>query len=177
MDALLYLIILFLSMIPALESRFALPLAIGMGLSPEEALLIVLFGNSLAVPMAISVVSILDQMLLSTKGGMLKPISDLYRKISFRAARKVGGNLERLGYLGLLAFVAIPLPGSGVWTGALAAQVLRLKRRKTALALFGGQILAALLIFAAIKGLYSLCNHITVQLRNIIFLNPCAYLV
>ncbi len=153
MDALPYLVAFFLSMVPALESRIALPLAIGMGISPEEALFIVLFGNSLAIPMAIAVVSALDRMLLGIEGGALKPISELYRKISFRAARKVSGNLERLGYLGLLAFVAIPLPGSGVWTGALAAQVLRLERRKMALALLGGQALAALLIFAAVKGL------------------------
>lgn len=153
LDILPYSIIFCLSMVPALESRFAIPFAVGMGLSPEEALPVVLFGNSLAIPIAITVVSLLDRILLGVKEGTLKPVSNLYRRVSFRAAKKVGGNVEKLGYLGLLAFVAVPLPGSGVWTGALAAQILRLERRKIALALLGGQILAALLIFAAVKGL------------------------
>lgn len=56
------------------------------------------------------------------------------------------------GYVGLTLFVAIPIPGSGVWTGALAAQVLRLNRRKTYISLFIGQLIAASLIYLALKG-------------------------
>ncbi len=152
-DILLYLLVFCLSFVPALESRFAIPFAAGLGLNLESSLIVVLLGNSLAIPIALLLVSLLDKFLLATKNKTLKPISELYKKTSFRAAEKVRGRVEKLGYIGLSIFVAIPIPGSGIWTGALAAQILRLSHKKTSAALLVGQVIAALLVFSMVKGI------------------------
>jgi uncharacterized membrane protein len=136
-----------------MESRISLPMALSLGLNLETSLLLTLTGNALAIPLSTYLISKLDGWLLNIKQGLLSRVSGLYRSVSFKAAGKVKGEMEAWGYIGLTLFVAVPVPGSGVWTGALAAQVLRLNRRKTYVSLFIGQLIAAFLIYFALKGL------------------------
>jgi len=63
-----------------------------------------------------------------------------------KARAKVHGKVERYGYLGLLIFVAIPLPVTGAWTGTLGAWVLGMSKKKACLAIVGGVLVAGLVV-------------------------------
>lgn len=66
---------------------------------------------------------------------------------------KKKGTIEKYGYLGLFLFVAIPLPGTGAWTGALIAAVLEMNRKKSFLVIAIGVFVAGLIMMALSYGL------------------------
>jgi uncharacterized membrane protein len=70
-----------------------------------------------------------------------------------KARVKVHASVEKYGYWGLLVFVAIPLPVTGAWTGALGAWVLGMEKRKSMLAIAGGVIVAGLIVTALVAAL------------------------
>ena len=74
------------------------------------------------------------------------PYNRLFEKIVARARQKVHAKVEKYGYLGVALFVAIPLPITGAYTGALGAWVLGLDPKKTFLAVFLGVVIAAAVV-------------------------------
>jgi uncharacterized membrane protein len=70
----------------------------------------------------------------------------LFDRIVERSRRKVHAKVEKYGYAGLILFVAIPLPITGAYTGTLGAWILGMDRRKTVLAVFGGVIIAGIIV-------------------------------
>ena len=66
---------------------------------------------------------------------------------------KKRASIERYDFWGLVLFVGIPLPGTGAWTGALAAGILRMKRKKAFLAILCGVMLASLIMSLLSYGL------------------------
>jgi len=56
------------------------------------------------------------------------------------------GQIEKFGYLGIVLFVGIPLPGTGAWTGSLIASVLEMDRKKTFLAVLAGVFMASIIM-------------------------------
>lgn len=63
-----------------------------------------------------------------------------------RVQKKIGNNYERLGLIGIMLFVAIPLPGTGVWSGSLLAVALGLSWKRAMIAVFGGMFLMGAIV-------------------------------
>ncbi len=72
-------------------------------------------------------------------------------KFMTKTRKKVSRYVDRYGFLGLMLFVAIPLPGSGLYTGALGAIILGLDKRKAIPALYLGNLIAFFLVYALVK--------------------------
>ena len=70
-----------------------------------------------------------------------------------KKADKHKGQIEKYGYLGVLLFVGIPLPGTGAWTGCLVASLLHLDKKKTFYATLGGIIMASIIMMILSYGI------------------------
>lgn len=141
---------LLISMLPVVELRGGIPFGIAAGLDPWLAFGLSVLGNFLPVPFILLFVRrILAWMKKRPKLGKLA------EKIETRAQKKSAG-VRQSELVGLCLFVAIPLPGTGAWTGALIAALMqmRLKRALPAIAL--GVIVAGILITLAATGVKAL---------------------
>lgn len=142
-----YLSVLLLSMVPVLELRAALPLGLlYYDMNPVVAFLLSFIGNMLPVPFLV----VWGRQVLEWLASF-KTIGGPFRWI-LRLGEKKVAKMHRTLFLGLLLFVAIPLPGTGAWTGALIALTLNLKLKKAippiALGVFVAGIIVAIASFA-----------------------------
>lgn len=138
------------SMVPVVELRVGLPLGVGMGLPYGLALTAALLGNMLPVPFIIVYIQRVFTWLRGRWGAMDRFITKLENK-----AHVKGETVQRVGPWGLLIFVAIPVPGTGAWTGALIAALLKLRVKQATPAIFVGVCIAAAIISA---GTYAVIN-------------------
>ena len=113
-----------LSMVPVIELRGAIPYGIAFGLDMWETLLLSITGNMLIIPF---VVLLFNRILVLMK--KLKFTAKLAEWLENRVIKKAE-KVENLVFLGLIMFVAIPLPGTGAWTGSMIAGLLNMKLRK-----------------------------------------------
>ncbi|HHU04870.1 MAG TPA: small multi-drug export protein [Clostridiales bacterium] len=147
------LVTLFVSMLPILELRGAIPLAVSLGLDIWPATLISFVGNILPVPFIILFIRrILDW--LCEKSDWLKKLID--NKI--RKTLKHSNKLYRSEVLGLIILVAIPLPGTGAWTGALLAALLNIRLKVAFPAIAAGVLIAAVLVSGITYGFQALIS-------------------
>ena len=117
-----YLIIFLVSMVPLIELRGAVPIAVGMNLPLLPSYIVCILGNMLPVPFIILFVrKIFDWM--KKKSKFLAGIAEMLEK---RAENKMDV-IEKYEMLGLFILVAIPLPGTGAWTGSLISALLGLR--------------------------------------------------
>ncbi len=151
------LIILIISMIPLIELRGAIPVAIGMDLGlPEWLVLIVaIIGNMIPIPF---IYFFARKFLAWGAKKKWKPLNK-FCNFCLKKGEKGGEKLlEKAGkygtYLALFLFVAIPIPGTGAWTGTLAASILNLDFKKTVAAIIAGILIAGLIMLAASLGLF-----------------------
>ena len=151
------LIVLLISMVPLIELRGAIPVAVGMDLGlPEWLVLIVaIIGNILPVP----VIYFFAQKVLiwgsKCKWKTFKKFCNFCLKKGKKGGEKLLQKTGKHGtYFALFLFVAIPLPGTGAWTGTLAASVLNLDFRKTMIAITAGVLTAGLIMLAVSLGLF-----------------------
>lgn len=137
-----YLVLFFVSMIPLIELRGAVPIGTGMGLPWHWTLIVSIIGNCLPIPIIlIFVKAILTWM----RGCKIK----LFNKISgfmFEKAEKNRAKIDKYAAWGLFLFVAIPLPGTGAWTGALVASIFDMKKWKALVSIFAGVVTAGLIM-------------------------------
>lgn len=137
-----YLIIFFISMVPLIELRVAIPIAIGMGLPAIPSIAISVLGNMLPVP----VIYLFARKFLIW--GLDKPYIGGICHFFAEKGEKAGHRLTsgRLGKYGLMLaltlFVGIPLPGTGAWTGTLGASFLDMGVKETAMAVSAGVVIA-----------------------------------
>ena len=129
-----------ISMVPVLELRGAIPIGVAGGLPPLAAMLIAILGNLAPVPFLLVFTRRVFNW-LKTKGRIRR----LVERLEQRAAKKSQLVMD-YAWLGLCILVAIPLPGTGAWTGALVAALMnmRLKRAMPAIAL--GVVIAGLIV-------------------------------
>ena len=140
------IITLLVSMVPVIELRGALPIGVGMGLSPVLATIISIIGNLIPIPfLLLFVPKVFDW--LRDKKLTKKFIAWLEQK-----ADKHSKTIEKYGYMGLVILVAIPLPGTGAWTGALVASCLNMQKKKSLAAIFLGVLIAGFIVFAITYG-------------------------
>ena len=143
-----YLIVFFVSMIPILELRGAVPIAVGMDLPYIPALITCVIGNMLPVP----IIYLFARKFL-VWGSRQKYIGNLCGKFlekGEKAGRKIIAATGRGGtFVALMLFVGIPLPGTGAWTGTLAASLLNLGPKTTAASVSLGVIIAGIIMAVA----------------------------
>ena len=144
-----YLLIFFVSMVPLIELRGAIPIGVGLGLPLSTVYIISIIGNMLPVPF----IYLFARAVL--EWGKDKPVIGKFFTFCLEKGEKGGRKLqEKAGrglFWALLLFVGIPLPGTGAWTGTLAASLLNMGLKKSTLACMGGVLLAG-----CIMGLLSL---------------------
>lgn len=140
-----YIITFFISMIPLVELRGAVPYAISSGIPLWQALLIGVIGNMLPVP----IIFFFARHIL--EWGKDKPVIGNFFTWCLNKGHRGGQKLEEAAgdkgiFWALLLFVGIPLPGTGAWTGTLAASILDWDFKRSVLAVMLGVILAGLIM-------------------------------
>ena len=143
------LVVFIISLMPLLELRGGLIAASLLGVKPLVGYIVSMIGNILPVPVILLFINkVLDWMSNSKIKWMRKLSKWLDKK-----ARKNKSKIEKYGYLGLVLFVGIPLPGTGAWTGCLAASVLEMNRKKSFIAVMLGIIMASIIMMLISYGL------------------------
>ena len=140
-----YLLCFLVSMVPLIELRGGVPIAVGMGLDYSNALTVCVIGNMLPVPI---IYFFARKVLLW--GRDKKYIGPFFTKCIEKGEKGGQRLIARTGrgglFLALLLFVGIPLPGTGAWTGTLAASFLNMGFRSTVLSVCLGVILAGIIM-------------------------------
>ena len=128
-------------MVPVIELRGAVPIGYGNGLSIWVAVLVSIVGNLLPVPFII----IFIRRIFALIRKIFPKLDGLITGLEKRAEKK-SDKVQKYAFWGLFILVAIPLPGTGAWTGALVAAMLdmRLKRAFPAIAL--GVVAAGIIV-------------------------------
>ena len=140
-----YLLIFLVSMVPLIELRGSIVMAVGMNLDYFTALTISVIGNMLPVP----IIYFFARKVL--EWGKDKPYIGKFFTFCIekgeRGGQKLVNKAGRGGlFVALLLFVGIPLPGTGAWTGTLAASFLNMGIKSTTLAVSLGVVLAGLIM-------------------------------
>ena len=130
-----------LSLLPISELRGAIPFAVARGMPVLEAYFIAVLFNALVAPLAFIFLETFHK--LFYRWSFYAGIFDRFVE---RSRHKVHAQVERYGYLGIMLFVAVPLPITGAWTGTLGAWILGLGRRKTILAVAGGVMISGIIV-------------------------------
>ena len=128
------LLTMLISMLPVVELRGGLPAGVAMGLPIHAAFLASLIGNMIPVPFIILFV---------------RP---LFKWVRESRAEANSADVLRYQTWGLLIFVAIPLPGTGAWTGALIAAVLNMRLKRAVPVIFLGVVIAGCIIMLLTHG-------------------------
>lgn len=143
-----YLTVFLISMIPVLELRFAMPIAVSMDLPYLPALITCVLGNMVPVPFIYFFAR--KFLIWGSHKKYIHKICGFFLEKGEKAGRKLVAATGRGGmFLALLLFVGIPIPGTGAWTGALGASFLDLGIKSTALAVSLGVILAGIIMAVA----------------------------
>ena len=137
----------FISMVPMIELRVGLPYGIYFGLNYWQALFAALLGNMVPVPFII----IFIKRIFAWLRGRHHKLDEFITKQEERAASK-RPVIEKYGPIGLLIFVAIPLPGTGAWTGALIAALMDIDLKHAIPSIFLGVCIAAAIMTALAFG-------------------------
>lgn len=135
------------SMIPIIELRGAIPLGAGLGMELIPTYLLSILGNLIPVPFILLLIRAVLDFMKKVKG--LKKIA-LWIEAK---ADKHKGKIEKYAYFGLFLFVAIPIPGTGAWTGSLIAALMRMKFWKSFLWITFGVLTAGVIMSAISFGI------------------------
>ena len=143
------LIVFIISLMPILELRGGLLAAALLGLDPIPAYIISIIGNVLPVPFILFLIVKILEWMRNCKLGFFNKIANwLNEKVE-----KNKGQIEKLGYWGLLLFVGVPLPGTGAWTGTLLAAVLNMDKKKSFFTIMAGVFMASIIMMILSYGL------------------------
>lgn len=148
-DALVTFIV---SMLPVIELRGAIPIGVGLGLPVWQSALISMAGNILPAPFIIAFVRVLMDWLRGKSERARRVVAWLEKKGTGKKADKV----RQAEFWGLLLFVAVPLPGTGAWTGALIASLLNMRMSKALPPIVLGVLIAGILVSLATAGVINI---------------------
>lgn len=147
-----YLIVFLISMVPLIEIRGAIPYAVGFELPLVPSIIVAVIGNMLPVPF----IFLFARRVL--EWGKDKKYIGKFFTWCLEKGHKGGEKLqEKAGrglYIALLLFVGIPLPGTGAWTGTLAASLLDMDFKKSVIYIMAGVLLAGAIMLAASLGVF-----------------------
>ncbi len=140
-----YLTVFFISMVPLIELRGAIPIALGLGLPAIPSILICVLGNMLPVPIIYFFAR--KFLLWGAQQRYIGKFCNFFVVKGERAGQKLAAKTGRGGLaLALLLFVGIPLPGTGAWTGTLGASFLNMGPKTTAISVSLGVVLAGIIM-------------------------------
>lgn len=137
------------AVLPIIELRGGIPMGISLGLSPLKSLVLSLMGSIIPVPIILFTIRPILNYLKRTK-----TFRKIVHKITHKSLSK-GGRIQKYGAWGLLIFVAIPLPGTGVWSGSLIAALLNMRFKWAFPAIFTGNLIAGIIITIVSHGVSS----------------------
>ena len=144
-------IIAILSMLPVIELRGGLIAAALLNLEELLSFIVCYIFNLLPIPFILLLINWIFKLFRKSKR-----LGKLVTKMEDKVEKKKG-QIEKYGYWGLFLFVAIPLPGTGAWTGALIAAVLGMSRKKSfftiALGVLAAGIIMMIVSFGLLKGI------------------------
>lgn len=147
-----YILVFFVSMVPLIELRGAVPIAVGLGLNKFISLAIAVVGNMIPVP----IIYLFARKVL--EWGKDKKVIGKFFTWCLNKGERGGQKLEAKAgrglYWAVFLFVGIPLPGTGAWTGTLAASMLKLDFKKTVIAVMSGVVLAGLIMLVLSMGVF-----------------------
>ena len=147
-----YLWIFFISMVPLIELRGAIPYAKFMDMPMLNAYIVAIIGNMIPVPF----IYFFARKVL--EWGSDKPVIGGFFSWCMEKGEKGGQKLQASAgkglFVALLLFVGIPLPGTGAWTGTLAASLLDMDFKSSVLAVMGGVLLAGIIMWFASAGAF-----------------------
>ena len=146
-----YLLVFLVSMVPLIELRGGVPIAVGMGLDYWSALVVCVIGNMLPVP----IIYLFARKVLHW-GSNKKYIGSFFTYCIEKGERG-GSKLQRRAgrgglFVALLLFVGIPLPGTGAWTGSLIAAMLDMRLKRAVPVITLGVVIAGCIITALTYG-------------------------
>lgn len=139
--------VMFTVAIPIIELRGAIPVGLSLGLSPLHATILSFIGSMITVPFILFTIRPMFNYL--KKARMFK---HMVEKLTTRSINNNGSKIKKYSVWGLLIFVAIPLPGTGVWSGSLAAALLNMRFKWAFPAIFFGNLIAAAIIVTLSNG-------------------------
>ena len=130
-----------ISMVPVIELRGAIPIGVGAGLSPLVAIGVSIVGNLVPVPFIIIFIKKIFAWLRKVSCKLDGLVTGLEKR-----AEKKSETVQKYAFWGLFILVAIPLPGTGAWTGALVAAMLEMPLKKAFPAIVLGVLGAAVIV-------------------------------
>lgn len=151
-----YLWTIVLSLIPVSELRGAIPYAYLNGIPLWQASVISILFNMLVPVIGFIFLGTLHSFFMK-----IKIYRNFFEKTIAKARNKVGEKVQKYGILGLMIFVAIPLPITGAWTGTLGAWVLGLDKKKSILTIALGVLIAGMIVTAVVLTGTSIGNLFT----------------
>ncbi len=139
------------SMLPVVELRGGIPFGVSAGLPTSLAVAAALLGNIIPVPFLI----LFTRRVFTWLRRHIPALEGFLNRLERRAESKKD-LVQKYKFWGLLILVAVPLPGTGAWTGALVAAVMDLRLKNALPAIFGGVLIAAAIVTAVTLGLFRL---------------------
>ncbi len=146
-----FLLTLLVSMVPVVELRGGIPFGVAAGLPVWAAYLAAVIGNLLPVPFIVVYIRRIFMFMRQHMPRLNSVVDRMEQKAHLKSA-----SVLKYQYLGLAIFVAIPLPGTGAWTGALVAAFLDMRLKKAMPSIVGGVLSAGLIISILSYGVKSL---------------------
>ena len=143
-----YIWVFFISMVPIIELRGAIPVGASLGLPWLNNLLLCIFGNMIPVPF---ILLFIRHILAWMKKTRLHRVAEWVEE----KGKKNFGKVMKYASLGLFVFVALPLPGTGAWTGALVAAMLDMRMKYALPSIFLGVVCAGIIMSLASYGFVS----------------------
>lgn len=143
------LIVFIISLLPLLELRGGLIAASLLGVKPLVGYIVSIIGNVIPVPFILLFINKILGWMRNSKVKFFNKVASWLDK----KAKKNKEKIEKYGYWGLVLFVGIPLPGTGAWTGCLAASVLEMNRKKSFFAVMLGVIMASIIMMIISYGI------------------------
>ena len=150
-----YLLVFLISMVPLVELRLAVPMAVGMDLPFWSSLVVCVIGNIVPVPLIYLFAR--KVLIWGSDKKYIGKIFTFFLVKGEKAGQKLTRSAGRGGlFIALMLFVGIPLPGTGAWTGALGASFLNMGFKSTSLSVSLGVIIAGIIMALASTGVLSI---------------------
>ncbi|MBQ8576740.1 MAG: small multi-drug export protein [Clostridia bacterium] len=149
-----YLYILLISMVPLIELRGAIPVGTALGLAWYANLALCVIGNMIPVPFILFFIEKIFAFMKRYE--KLGKIAVFFEEKGEKNKEKV----TKYATWGLLVFVGVPLPGTGAWTGALVAALLKMDKKTAILSIFGGVVLAGIIVTLISYGVLGFLNFL-----------------
>ena len=141
------LITFLMAMVPVIELRGAIPYGVVAGLSVHTAFVLAVLGNLVPIPVLVVFTRKVFEWLRTKSDGLDRLVRGLEAK-----ADKNKEIVERYEFLGLMILVAVPLPGTGAWTGALVAAMMNMRLKRAMPAIIVGVLIAGIIVTTVTYG-------------------------